>query len=183
MAGGANLLLDMKTATGRHFYQFYKGREDFFRFSIPFLRHGLESGEACLWIVSQAIGIAEAIHAFGRECDLELFLDRGQLTILPAEKWYFDRGRFSERKVLQKTKSFVEDKTRLGFGAVRGVGDAGWLEKKDWVPFQEYEERAHQLIQNFGKITAICAYPIQRCSLTQTKDVLIHHDSVFQHKL
>ncbi len=173
----------MKTAQGHHFYQFYKGREDFFRLAIPFLRLGLAHGEACLWIVSRAVGITEAIHAFSRECDLGPFLDRGQLAILPAEKWYLDRGQFSERKVLQKTETFIGDKMRLGFNSICGVGDAGWLEVEDWLKFQNYEEKVHGLIRDFGKITAVCAYPIQRCSLTQTKDVLTHHDGVFQHKL
>jgi len=167
---------------GRHYYQFYKGRDDFFRMVISFLSLGLEKREACLWIVSRSVGIPEAIHALQRACDLAPFLDRGQLLILPAEKWYLERSRFSERRVLQKIQKFLEDKGRLGFKTFRTVADLGWLAAEDWSPFQSYEEKAHRLIQDL-RITAICCFPIQRCTVTQTRDVLLAHDGVFSSPL
>ncbi len=171
-----------QAAHGRHYYQFYKGRNDLFRMAIPFLSLGLEKGEACLWVVSRSVGIPEAIHALQRACDLAPFLDRGQLVILPAEKWYLERGRFSERRVLQKIQKFLEDKGRLGFRTFRAVADSGWLVAEDWSPFQSYEEKAHHLIQDL-RITAVCCYPIQRCTVTQTRDVLLAHDGVFLNQL
>ena len=169
-------------ARGRHYYQFYKGRNDLFRCAIPFLSLGLEKGEACLWVVSRSVGIPEAIHALQRACELAPFLDRGQLAVFPAEKWYLDRGRFSERKVFQKIQKFLEDKRRLGFKAFRGVADLDWLGTEDWSQFQSFEEKAHPLIQDL-RITAICCYPIQHCTVTQTSDILLRHDSVFLSKL
>ena len=73
----------------------------------------------------------------------------------------------------------MEDKTRLGFRALRGVGDLGWLEEEGWEESQSYEEKAHEWIRNV-QMTAICAYPIQHCTIRQTKDVLDHHDRIFQ---
>ena len=169
-------------SVGRHYYQFYRGREDFFRAVIPFLRVGLASKEACLWIVSRSIGILQAVETFQREYDLTRFIETGQLLILPAERWYLDRGRFSARKALGRMEKFVAEKRRSGFTAFRGAGDLGWLEAEDWFEFQAYEEKIHEWIQNL-QIVAICAYPIQSCSLTQTQDVMSRHHSVFLTKL
>ena len=167
---------------GRHFYQFYKGREDLFGIVIPFLSLGLESHEACFWIVSNSVGVLEATHAFGRQCDLAPYLDKGQLLIFPAEKWYLNGGRFSERTVFRKLEKFVEDKKQRGFLTYRGVTDLAWLEPPDWLSFHSYEKKIHDRLQDF-QMTVICAYPIQRCTLTQTQDILSHHDSVFLSKL
>ncbi len=166
----------------RHFYQFYKGREDLFRIAIPFLRVGLANHEACLWVVSNAIGVLEAVTAFQRHYDLARFIEKGQLLVLPTERWYLDRGRFSERKVLEKLKKFIEEKKARGFKAFRGVGDTGWLDPKDWHKFQSYEEKANKWVEKM-KFTVLCAYPIEQCSLVQTKDIVDHHDGVFLSKL
>ena len=186
---GWYFLLAMKTASlstpqtaevqGRHFYQFYKGRDDFFHVVIPFLIMGLENQEACLWVVSRSTGVLEAVEAFQRIYDLNPFIESGQLVILPTERWYLDRGRFSTAKTMQRAKKFVDDKERRGFKAFREVGDLGWLEGSDWGEFQSYEKKTHQWIQKLRMI-AICAYPIHHCSVAQAKDILDHHDRIFQ---
>jgi hypothetical protein len=166
----------------RHFYQFYKGREDFLRAVIPFLWVGLKNKEACLWIVSKSVGIVEAIEGFHRHCDLTPFIESRQLLILPAERWYLERGRFSESRVLQKFTRFVAERKRLGFQKCRIVGDVGWFEQEDWPKFQSYEAKAHAWLRTSSG-TALCAYPIWRCTPTQIKDILDCHDSVFLTKL
>lgn len=171
-----------RTTRKKHFYQFYKGREDFLRFVIPFLRVGLENREACVWIVSRSIGILEAAESFQRQYDLFPFVENGQLVMVPAERWYLERGRFSQKKVLEKLQKFIDSKNRRGFAAFRGVSDLGWLDPCDWPRFQTYEARVNDWIQT-TKLTALCAYPIRHCSISQTKDILDYHDSVFLSKL
>ena len=167
-----------RAAEGRHFYQFYKARDDLFHVVIPFLVVGLENHEACLWIVSRSVGVLEAVEALQQAYDPSPFLESGQLIILPAERWYLERGRFSAAKAMQRAKKFVGDKERRGFGTFRSVGDLGWLEGNDWEEFQSYEKKTHQWIQQF-RMVAICAYPIHHCSMTQAKDILDHHDHIF----
>lgn len=174
---------ELARAQGKHFYQFFKGPEDLFRTVIPFLTSGLKSGSACFWSVSNSVGVLEAVQVFQRQLDLLPFLDSGQLVISAAERWYLDRGRFSERKILQNFEKFVEQAKRRGFKTFRCAGDIGWLEGRDWVKFQAYEAKIHEQIQALQQIVCLCAYPIHRCSLTQTKDVLEHHDGVFLTKL
>jgi hypothetical protein len=177
----------MKTQTpatvGRHFYQFYRGKEEVFRTAVPFLRLGLENHEACLWVVSQGIGILEAIEALQRELDLTRYIESGQLLILPAERWYMDRGRFSKRKVLERTKQLIEEKGRLGFSSFRRVWDAGWVQPEDWTEVQSYESEVHDWIQTTGVLLALCLYPTQGWNDMQRQDVMDRHDTVFLSKL
>lgn len=167
---------------GRHFYQFYKGPEDLFRIVVPFLRLGLENGEACLWIVSESVGILEGIHAFQRQLPLLKYFEAGQIQIFPSERWYLHDGRFSDRHVFERAARWIEEKRRLGFSRFRAIGDAGWVEPDDWFAFQIYEKKAHEWLHHHP-VTALCAYPIERCTLTQTHDVVGAHDSIFLDKL
>ena len=165
-------------AQGKHFYQFYRDREDLFRVVIPFLTAGLENNEACLWIVSRSIGVLEAVEAFQHASGrLNPFLKSGQLSILPAERWYLDRGHFSEARVLHRAQKYIDDKKRRGFKAFRGVGDLSWL-RDEWKEFQSYEKKIHTWIQTLP-LSAICAYPIEHCSMAQAKDIVDHHDHIF----
>ena len=166
----------------RHYYQFYKGQEDLFRTVIPFLWLGLQNGEACLWIVSESVGIEEAIIHFHREHDLDPYLTNRQLLILPAERWYLERGRFSTDRVLTKFQRFVAERERLGFAKCRFVGDAGWFESRDWPKLRAFETKAHQVLKRLP-VAALCAYPVVRCTLVQTKDIVESHDSIFATKL
>lgn len=143
---------------------------------------GLRNQEACLWIVSRSIGLPEAIESFQRQHDLTPFVYNRQLVILPAERWYLEGDRFSERKAVQRFRQFVEERRRLGFSAFRVSGDAGWLETHDWMKFQAYESKVHDWIHS-TTVTALCAYPIGRCSIIQTKDIHDHHDGIFLTKL
>jgi hypothetical protein len=128
------------------------------------------------------VGILAAIQAFQREYDVTRYIENGQLLMVPARRWYMERGRFSEKKILARIKRFMREKRREGFTAFRGVGDTGWLEDRDWHRFTSYEARVHSWIQTL-RMTALCAYPIHHCSLTQTKDVVEHHHRVFLTKL
>lgn len=167
---------------GKHYYQFYKGPEDFFRAVVPFLKVGLESGEACLWTVSKLVGVLEAIETLQHQCDLIRFLKNGQLLVVPAERWYWEGVHFSGRKALQRLEKFIQERKRRGFSVFRMVGDVGLLDREDWSELQVYEEKARQCMRSLAVIT-ICTYPIHQCSISQTKDILEHHDGVFLTKL
>lgn len=172
----------MEIQRGRHFYQFYKGREDLLRVVIPFLYEGLVNGEACLWLVSQCIGVLPAIEIFQRQHDILHYFEKGQLLVLPAERWYLQRGRFSGEKALQKLHQFIEERKKLGFVTFRGAGDGAWYEERDWPKIRAYEKKVHEWIP-LHNVSTVCAYPISRCSITQTKDVLDHHHGVYLTRL
>ena len=171
----------VSSALGKHFYQFYKGREDLFRIVIPFLRSGLDGGDACVWIVSRQVGVLEVVEAIRRvkSAGMRIVMITGD-HLLTAQ-FIAKGGYFSPRKARKNLRNMMAEKQKLGFKAFRGIADLGWLEERDWERFQNYEKEIHELIQGM-KAIGLCAYPIQHCTLTQTKEVLEHHDSVFLSK-
>jgi len=174
--------LEITTGTGRHFYQFYKGREDLFRITLPFLFEGLLHGDACLWLVSRSIGVLKAIEAFQRQYDILRYIENGQLLVFPAERWYLVNGRFSERKALHRLHRFTEERKKRGFTSFRGAGDGAWFDLRDWGKIQAYERKIHDWVLAH-RVLAVCAYPIEDCTVVQTRDVLEHHHSPFLTKL
>ena len=62
---------------------------------------------------------------------------------------------------------------------MRGIGDIGAIPDEDWMHLQDYEEKLHLMIENIPLI-AVCAYPIHRCALADTQQIIrSHHQPLF----
>ncbi|MBN1688759.1 MAG: MEDS domain-containing protein [Candidatus Omnitrophica bacterium] len=168
---------------GRHLYQFYKGIEDYVKVVVPFLRAGLEKGEACLWLVSSQIDLDEVMAYMEEEIPRLLFyVSSGQLTIRSAEEWYLTEGHFDEGRALQNAIQFGNEIQKKGFHRVRMAGDAGVIPHEDWLFLKAYEEKSDQIIKASQAIV-LCCYPILGCDLHDTKMVLECHDNVLMGRL
>ena len=67
---------------------------------VPYFKAGLENNEFCMWIVSQPSEVEEAKEALrGDIPDFDVYLERGQIEIIPYTHWYVNEGcfRFGER--------------------------------------------------------------------------------------
>ena len=163
---------------GRHLYQFYKREEDYLRIILPFFQAGLEKGEACLWLVSQKMGVERMRWAAERAIPhFSSYLISGEFTLYLAEDWYLEEGSFSEERAMKNVETFIGRTRQLGFSQVRGAGDAGCVPSQDMPYFQIYEKKVSGLIKTSSTI-ALCAYPILDCTLNTTKAVLEAHDDV-----
>ena len=61
---------------------------------------GLINNELCIWIYSQNINHEEAIEILKNSVDnVELYIESGQLTILPYTKWYVLDNSFNELRL------------------------------------------------------------------------------------
>ncbi|MBI3316881.1 MAG: MEDS domain-containing protein [Candidatus Omnitrophica bacterium] len=164
--------------TGRHLYQFYKSAEDFYHILIPYFQSGLEKDEACLWLVSDPMGVEEAINL----CDDQIprfwfYFASGQFQILSAENWYLADGVFDEAKAMANAQGYAMQILSQGYKRLRGAGDAGAIPKRDWPRMHAYEQKIHSWIRASPMI-ALCAYPIIECSLFDTKSIVTSHDDV-----
>lgn len=163
---------------GKHFYQFYKAKEDFFQVMIPYFQAGLYKGEACIWVVSNRIGLLTARQiAHSSIPRFAHYLNSGQMSMYSAEEWYLTDGRFDEEKSMQNFADFVERAKELDFDFIRGAGDAGCIQKEDWPKLYEYERKADPMIKTTQTI-ALCAYPIVDCTPSHAKSVLELHEDV-----
>ena len=93
--------------TGKHFYQFYKGLEDYLHVMVSYFQAGLEKGQACLWLFSERIGVKEVHYAASFIPGFETYLAKGQLEILPGEDWYLTNGAFDEEKAMANAANYL----------------------------------------------------------------------------
>jgi hypothetical protein len=165
-------------SAGKHFYQFYKGPEDYLHAMVSYFQTGLEKGQACFWLVSARIGIPK-VHEFVESLipQAKSYLSTGQLQILSAETWYLTQGTFDEEKAMSNALQALETIQKKGFSVLRGSGDAGAIPRSDWKRVFSYEKNISRWIKS-QPVIALCAYPIFECSLTETQAVLDRHDDV-----
>jgi hypothetical protein len=162
---------------GGHYYQFYKTQEDYLQISLSFLYAGLKKGDACLWLVSDAMGTERAEKEFlDVYPDATGYLLSHQLQIKSAHAWYLKRGSFDEEQAIWNAKDFMDSAFKRDFSCVRGLGDMGAIPDDDWMKVWEYETKLHTILQGLPLI-AVCAYPILRCSIADTRRVIqLHHE-------
>lgn len=165
-------------ARGKHLYQFYKSSEDYLRVLLAYFHAGLEKGEACLWLVSESMGIRKVLDACRAEIPgTDAYLAKRQFQIRSAEAWYLTDGHFDEARALANARDFVTEVNQAGFQNIRGSGDAGAIPHEEWSKLPSYEIKIEGFVRQCG-IIALCAYPILECSISDTRSVLEHHDSV-----
>ena len=169
---------------GKHFYQFYKGSDDFLCVMIPYFQTGLGKGEACLWLVSKRNGMHfSRVTAEGLISRFSDYDSSGQLVILSAEDWYLTDGFFDEEKAMSNAEQFVGKIKGQGFERFRIAGDIGGaVPRADWPKAEAYERKISPWIKSRAVI-ALCAYPILECTPSQTKGILDCHEDVLVGKL
>jgi len=161
---------------GKHFYQFYRNAEDYLRVILPYFKAGILKGEACLWVVSQRIGVERVSQAAAQAgLAFQEALRTRQLSVLPSETWYLRQGLFDEEQAIANAKKFYQDILVRGFKTLRGGGDAPVLGHSEWQKLHDYEAKICGFIQA-RSIIALCAYPIFDCHIGDTKAILANHD-------
>jgi PAS domain S-box-containing protein len=160
---------------GTHFCQFYQTREDLMDILVPYFKAGLESNEFCMWVTSQPLDVEEAKEALRRAVpDIDVYLEKGQIEIIPYTKWYVKEGVFDSDRVLNGWVEKLNQALANGYDGLRLTGNTFWLEKEDWNNFVDYEEEVDRVLGNYRMI-ALCTYCLDRCNATEIIDVVTNH--------
>jgi PAS domain S-box-containing protein len=160
---------------GTHFCLFYQTKEDLTDMLIPYFKAGLENNEFCLWIIPNLSEVEEAKEALRRIVpDFCVYLEKGQIEIIPYTHWYVKEGVFDSQRVLNGWLEKLNNALESGYDGMRIIGDASWLEKSCWNNLVNYEEDIDRIINNC-QIIALCTYPLDRFNATETIDVVINH--------
>jgi len=86
---------------GTHFCQFYQTKEDLMDLLVPYFKAGLKNNEFCMWVTSHPLDAEEAKEALrGAVPDLDVYLEKGQIEIIPYTDWYVKEGVFDSDSVL-----------------------------------------------------------------------------------
>jgi hypothetical protein len=88
---------------GTHFCQFYQTREDLIDILVPYFKTGLENNEFCMWVTSQPLGVEETKEVLKQAIpNIDIYLEKGQLEIIPYYHWYVKEGTFDSNRVLNR---------------------------------------------------------------------------------
>lgn len=160
---------------GTHFCQFYETTQDLVDVLVPYFKAGLEDNEFCMWVTSPPLVAKDAKAALRKAVpDLDRYLERRQIEIIPYTEWYVVDGGFDSRRVLDGWVAKAEDAQARGFAGLRLSGNTFWLEKRDWNDFAAYEEEVNKVIGNYNMM-AVCTYSLEKCGATEIVDVISTH--------
>jgi len=160
---------------GTHFCQFYKTKKDLIDILAPYFKAGLENNEFCLWVTSEPLNEEEANDALRKTIpEFDQYQKKGQIEILPYDKWYLKEGVFNLQRVLNNWVSKFNQALEKGYDGIRVSGNMAWLENKDWKGFADYEKEVNSVISKH-KMIAICTYPLEKCGAYEIIDVVSNH--------
>ena len=160
---------------GTHFCQFYQTREDLTDILVPYFSEGLRNNEFCMWITSEPLTEHPAREALRKGLpDLDRYLEKGQIEIIPYADWYTPGGGFDSEKVLNGWIDRLNRALAEGYEGLRLSGNTLWLEKDGWEDFRAYEEEVDDIITGCRMI-ALCTYPLDICGAREILDVVKHH--------
>jgi len=159
---------------GTHFCLFYQTKSDLFEILVPYFKAGLENNEFCMWIVSEPLNEGEAIEAMRRVIPkFNQYLEKGQIEVLPHAEWYLKEGEFNVQVVLNGLIARLDQTLAKGYEGLRGAGIV-FSGKEGWKEVVDYEEEVKEVIGR-NPIMAICAYPVDKCGVSEVIDVAVNH--------
>jgi PAS domain S-box-containing protein len=159
---------------GTHFCIFYQTKQDLLDILLPFFTAGLENNEFCMWVVSAPPDLREARAAEKGIHNLDYYLKKGQLEIVPYNNWYCRNGELNVEKLFENWIQVMERAVSRGFDGLRATGDTAWLQKKDWGSFMEYERVINDSSLQRNAIY-LCSYPLAHCGASDVVDVVNSH--------
>jgi MEDS: MEthanogen/methylotroph, DcmR Sensory domain len=164
---------------GTHFCQFYDTKDDLLEVIVPYIKAGLESNEACVWVVS-ALTQKDVCNALSRALpDFERYLADQSLEIHQDHEWYLTDGFFDLDKVKQAWSEKLAQALARGRAGLRVTGDTFWLKrnrlKRDqWRNFNDYEAALDRYFVDLRMI-CLCSYPLTVSGAADILDVTHAH--------
>ena len=164
-----------KLPWGTHFCQFYESHQDLLDIVVPYLKSGLRHNEYCIWITCKPLNVTTAANSLRKTLPgAARYLKKGQLEILPHTRWYLKGSRFNGRRVLNGWIGKSRQALARGYDGMRLTGDTLWLTRSIWRDFAEYEDQLDRTLARH-RMTAMCAYPLQKARAFEVIDVINNH--------
>ncbi len=158
---------------GTHLCLLYQTVEDLIDILVPYFKAGLKDNEFCLWVTSEPLNKEAAEKALRKSVKkLDVYLEKGQIEIIPATEWYLKDGSLDLQRVAKGWGDKLNQAPASGYEGMRVVGSTTWLEKKDWQDFMEYEKGGSDAT---SKMIAICTYSLDKCGAPEIIDAVSSH--------
>ncbi len=167
---------------GTHLCQYYQTKEDLIETVVPYLKAGLENNELCIWITPQPLNLEEVKVALKKAVpDIDVYMKKGQIEIIPHTDWYLREGVFDSQKALNGLTEKANQSLTSGYDGLRFIENICWLDNKSWSDFVNYEKRLDSTTGMYPVI-ALCTYPLEMFSLTDVFDIVANHQFVLAKK-
>ena len=162
---------------GTHLCLFYKAKEDLIDILVPYFKTGLENNEFCMWVTSELLSVEEVEEALRKSIpDVDQYLGKGQIEIVPHSEWYLKGGTFNLQRALNAWIDRLNQALASGFAGMRVTGYGSGFEKGIWREFADYEKEINKVISKYRMI-AICSYCIDECEASEIIDVVSCHQA------
>lgn len=163
---------------GTHICQFYQTREDLMNILSPFFKVGLENNEFCMWIASSPITVEDIKKEMQRVLpDIEDYLSKKQIEIVPHAEWYFKEGVFDLQRVLSSWLEKLNQAIGMGYEGMRVTGNAAGFGKDSWDALIQYENTVNTIIGK-QRMIALCTYPLNGSGMHEIVDAAYSHQYV-----
>jgi DNA-binding CsgD family transcriptional regulator len=160
---------------GSHICLFYEAAQDLIDANADYFRAGLESGDFCLWAVSDPLSCDMALQGLRERIpDIDAHVAAGRMELTPGYGWYLRGRSFDPHQITSYWLAKLADAKARGCSGMRASGNAFWLETDLWSDFREYEADINHAFTG-EKMLALCTYPLKGSSSTDLLEVARLH--------
>ncbi|HET8686797.1 MAG TPA: MEDS domain-containing protein, partial [Methanosarcina sp.] len=160
---------------GTHFCQFYQSKEDLMEILIPYFKAGLEYNELCILVTSHSQEVNEAKEALRKTIpDFDVYLENGQIEIIPYIDWYVKESIFISERVLNSWVEKLNEAQKNGYKGVRFSWNTSRLKRGNLGNFADYEKKVDAITGNHH-IIALCTYSFDEHDVTEAIDIAANH--------
>jgi signal transduction histidine kinase len=160
---------------GTHFFVFHETTDDLIDACIPYFRAGLESGELCIWAISDPLTEEEIRYCLRDAIPrFDDYFESRRIEIVRGREWYMTGDDLDLEKVTRGWKQKMERALNGGYAGLRLSADTAWLDKRDWKQFCEYEKEVNDSIVDTPML-ALCTYPLPGSAAAEILDVTRTH--------
>jgi PAS domain S-box-containing protein len=167
--------LDHHDHANDHFALIYESREEQFAAAIPFIRHGLERDERCLYVIDENSeeDVLDAMRAHG--IDVDTALESGSLSIHTKQETHLRNGTFDPDEMIAFLGDAI-DEAQEEYNGLRTAAEMGWIvdAEAEIDAFIEYEAKVNRLLSDEDCIS-LCQYNRERFSADVIRDVINTH--------
>jgi PAS domain S-box-containing protein len=160
---------------GTHFFMFYETKEDLLDALVPYFTTGLETGELCLWVVSEQLTEEEAKDALrSAVTEFDRYLADHSIEIVRGRQFYLSGNHPDLERVIRTWAEKTDSALARGYAGFRMSADIAWRERNDWKAFSEYENKVNDSISRW-RMTALCTRPLAGSTAAEILDVIRTH--------
>jgi MEDS: MEthanogen/methylotroph, DcmR Sensory domain len=168
---------DRSVPAGSHICAFYSDPVTRDEVVMPFLAQGLRSGDKCICVLA-SLGPEEVLTRLGRQVDLDLSVERGQLELATPADAYLRTGTFVPDDMLSFWKEAAVAAEAAASGLVRAAGEMPReLDADGRRQFIHYEARLTEFAADLPELI-LCLYDLRLSGADMLMDVLRTHPVV-----